>query len=713
MANHALPTASSTYANFVIELNARIDDALKWTSSVNTTPTNAPTNTVRWNDTSLYWEKNTGTAAAPTWSLFSSTYNININGTVGATTANTGSFTTLTTSGIASLGANSTVGGVAITTASNTQTLTNKTLTSPILSTIVNTGTLTLPTATDTLVGRATVDTFTNKTLTDPKFTSAAGLKDTNGISILQFPATVASAVNYLTLNNTITGAAPNFVATGADTNISINLVPKGTGVIQANGIQVADLSSAQTFTNKTLTTPGIASVISSGFTITFPVTGSDTLANLTGTQSLSNKTFTASAFNGTVGATTASSGAFTTITASTSLSVTGTATATTFSGAGTSLTGTATSLNIGGNAGSATLVAITDDIATATTVYPVWNTSTSGNQSVKSSSTKLSFVPSTGTLSATTFSGAGTSLTGTAASLTVGNATNWGSYGGVPTAGSVPGVNGIPRADANGYIFFNYINSNTANGENPTISQIIVTNGTDGYYRKATLAALSSVLTGTAASLTAGTCSGNSATATRSTYLTATQLDTVITGITSSMSMTVSESTTRGSFVARATGTGDANLAGMAFYNDAYAIKLGVRADGYFGLGGWSRAAWSWYSDPSGNMVAAGNVTAYSDPKLKEDFQVIEKPFEILDNLDGGTFRWKTGFKHTECKAGKRDYGILADQVEATMPEIVYESISIDGENFRTVSYEKIIPVLIEAVKSLKAEIKALKGEQ
>lgn len=55
-----------------------------------------------------------------------------------------------------------------------TQTLTNKTLTTPVISTISNTGTLTLPTSTDTLVGRATTDTLTNKTLTSPTITTPA-----------------------------------------------------------------------------------------------------------------------------------------------------------------------------------------------------------------------------------------------------------------------------------------------------------------------------------------------------------------------------------------------------------------------------------------------------------------------------------------------------------------------------------------------------------
>lgn len=61
------------------------------------------------------------------------------------------------------------------------QTLTNKTLTSPIITSISNTGTLTLPTSTDTLVGKATTDIFTNKT-----FDSAGtgNVFKINGVSI-------------------------------------------------------------------------------------------------------------------------------------------------------------------------------------------------------------------------------------------------------------------------------------------------------------------------------------------------------------------------------------------------------------------------------------------------------------------------------------------------------------------------------------------------
>jgi hypothetical protein len=51
-------------------------------------------------------------------------------------------------------------------------TLTNKTLTFPVIATISNSGTITIPTGTDTLVGKATVDTLTNKTLTTPVISS-------------------------------------------------------------------------------------------------------------------------------------------------------------------------------------------------------------------------------------------------------------------------------------------------------------------------------------------------------------------------------------------------------------------------------------------------------------------------------------------------------------------------------------------------------------
>jgi len=119
---------------------------------------------------------------------------------------------------------------------STTDTLTNKTLTSPKISSISNTGTITLPTSSDTLVGRATTDTLTNKTLTSPKI--GTKISDASGNELLNLTATT-SAVNELTLANAATANGPTLSATGGDTNIDINITPKGTGSVKMSKIDI------------------------------------------------------------------------------------------------------------------------------------------------------------------------------------------------------------------------------------------------------------------------------------------------------------------------------------------------------------------------------------------------------------------------------------------------------------------------------------------
>jgi hypothetical protein len=94
---------------------------------------------------------------------------------------------------------------------------------------------------------------------------------------------------------------------------------------------------------------------------------------------------------------------------------------ATTFTGA---LAGNATSATSATNATNATNTGITDDTATNATMFPTWVTANTGNLPQKTTSSKLTFNPSTGALSSSSFTGAGTGLTGTAASLTAGTVT-------------------------------------------------------------------------------------------------------------------------------------------------------------------------------------------------------------------------------------------------------------------------------------------------
>jgi len=84
-------------------------------------------------------------------------------------------------------------------------------------------------------------------------------------------------------------------------------------------------------------------------------------------------------------------------------------------------ISGSASSATTATTATNATNIAITDNTSSASTYYPVLSLNSSGNNAATTSSTKLSFVPNTGVLSATSFSGAGTGLTGTALSLSIG----------------------------------------------------------------------------------------------------------------------------------------------------------------------------------------------------------------------------------------------------------------------------------------------------
>ena len=121
--------------------------------------------------------------------------------------------------------------------------------------------------------------------------TLSGSINDVNANELIRASAT-ASAVNEITVANAAAGAAPVISATGNDTNISLNLAGKGTGVVQAGGVPVATTTGAQTLTNKTLTAPIISTISNTGL-LTLP-SSTDTLVGRATTDTLTNKTLTA-----------------------------------------------------------------------------------------------------------------------------------------------------------------------------------------------------------------------------------------------------------------------------------------------------------------------------------------------------------------------------------------------------------------------------------
>ena len=100
-----------------------------------------------------------------------------------------------------------------------------------------------------------------------------------------------------------------------------------------------------------------------------------------------------------------------------------------------------------------------------------------------------------------------------------------------------------------------------------------------------------------------------------------------------------------------------------------------------------------SFYS--TGSILAAGDVTAYSDERLKSDIVTIPDALEKVKALRGVNF----------TKDGEASTGVIAQEVQKVIPEVVQEN----GE-YLSVAYGNLVGVLIEAVKELSAEVESLK---
>jgi hypothetical protein len=120
------------------------------------------------------------------------------------------------------------------------------------------------------------------------------------------------------------------------------------------------------------------------------------------------------------------------------------------------------------------------------------------------------------------------------------------------------------------------------------------------------------------------------------------------------------------------------------------------------------------------GEITATENITAYaSDKRLKTNVNILQNSLEKLNKLSGFTYNWNdkanelVGYDTNESIVG-----MFAQDVQEVLPEAVKiapfdndgEGNSKSGENYLTIQYEKVVPLLVEAIKELKNEIEELK---
>ena len=129
--------------------------------------------------------------------------------------------------------------------------------------------------------------------------------------------------------------------------------------------------------------------------------------------------------------------------------------------------------------------------------------------------------------------------------------------------------------------------------------------------------------------------------------------------------------------------------------------------------------------SATTGEIRATNNITAYySDKRLKTDIKIIDNALAKVNSISGVMFKSneeaaKYGYTDT-----KTQVGVIAQEIEAVLPEVVVPApfdidknedgveYSKSGQNYKTVQYEKLVPLLIESIKELSSKVTDLEKQ-
>jgi len=112
-----------------------------------------------------------------------------------------------------------------------------------------------------------------------------------------------------------------------------------------------------------------------------------------------------------------------------------------------------------------------------------------------------------------------------------------------------------------------------------------------------------------------------------------------------------------------------------------------------------------------AGAIYAGSDVVAHasSDIRLKEDISQIDNSLEKLSKISGYEYFWNKTAQEMFPERTMRDVGVIAQEVREVLPSAVVER----ADGYLAVNYDKIIPLLIESIKTLKEELDMIKREK
>lgn len=125
--------------------------------------------------------------------------------------------------------------------------------------------------------------------------------------------------------------------------------------------------------------------------------------------------------------------------------------------------------------------------------------------------------------------------------------------------------------------------------------------------------------------------------------------------------------------------------------------------------------------SGTAGEIRATNAITAfYSDRRLKTEIGRIENALDKIDMLTGVVYTQNELAKQFGYNNYEEQVGLYAQDVNRVQPQavkpapfdIAEDGTSKSGENYLTVQYEKLVPLIVEAIKELRVELNKLKGQ-
>lgn len=123
--------------------------------------------------------------------------------------------------------------------------------------------------------------------------------------------------------------------------------------------------------------------------------------------------------------------------------------------------------------------------------------------------------------------------------------------------------------------------------------------------------------------------------------------------------------------------------------------------------------------SGTAGEIRATGNILAfYSDKRLKDNIQEIPNALALIDQISGVFYNQSKFAERFGYNDYRKQVGVIAQEIQAIMPEAVAiapfdmdrDGNSKSGENYLTVRYERLVPLIIQAIKERQAQINTIR---